>query len=99
MKYKFIPNEKKSNFFVIASNGFDWEHVSVSLPHRCPTWNEMCYIKSLFWEESDVAVQYHPAKKNYVNMVENCLHLWRHRIISFPEPPWQLVRLKDRLIK
>lgn len=34
---------------VIASDGAEWEHVSVSLTHRCPTWEEMCLIKSLFW--------------------------------------------------
>lgn len=26
----------------------DWEHVSVSLKHRCPNWEEMCMIKDLF---------------------------------------------------
>ncbi len=34
--------------YVIASDGAGWEHVSVSLKGRCPTWNEMCWIKELF---------------------------------------------------
>jgi hypothetical protein len=33
---------------VIASDGEGWEHVSVSLANRCPTWDEMCFIKGVF---------------------------------------------------
>lgn len=33
---------------VIASDGQGWEHVSVSLPNRCPNWREMCFIKDVF---------------------------------------------------
>src|SRR5580658_4748259 len=46
---------------------FEFEHVSVSLAHRCPTWEEMCKIKDLFWDDEDVVVQFHPAKSEYVN--------------------------------
>src|SRR5262245_54586743 len=28
---------------------FLWDHVSVSLSHRCPTWDEMCWVKDLFF--------------------------------------------------
>jgi hypothetical protein len=48
------------NLRVIASDGKGWEHISVSLPNRCPNWREMCFIKSLFWDEEDVVIQYHP---------------------------------------
>jgi len=37
---------------VIASDGQGWEHVSFSLPNRCPNWREMCFIKNLFWDEA-----------------------------------------------
>ncbi|MCX8016968.1 MAG: hypothetical protein N2690_03550, partial [Rhodocyclaceae bacterium] len=30
---------------VIASHEDGWEHVSVSRPDRCPTWEEMCRVK------------------------------------------------------
>ena len=62
---------------VIASDGMDWEHVSVSLPNRTPNWREMCFIKDLFWDEEDVVIQYHPKKSEYVNRHDNCLHLWK----------------------
>ena len=64
---------------VMASDGRldGWEHVSVSLRNRCPNWKEMCYIKSLFWDEEEFAIQIHPAKKDYVNNHPYCLHLWK----------------------
>ena len=32
---------------VMASIGHGWEHVSVSLDHRCPSWAEMCLVKDI----------------------------------------------------
>lgn len=61
----------------IASDQGGWEHVSVSLPSRCPTWEEMCFVKNLFWDEDDFVVQMHPPKSDYVNCHPFCLHLWR----------------------
>ena len=80
---------------VIACDGDEtgWEHVSVSLPDsptRCPSWDEMCVIKGLFWEEEECVVQFHPPKKEYVNNHAGCLHLWRH-VNGFPQPPSILV--------
>ena len=62
---------------VQASDGFGWEHVSVSLVDRCPTWQEMCFVKSLFWGDDDLVVQFHPPESEYVNSHPFCLHLWR----------------------
>lgn len=67
----------KSPLEVIASDGADWEHVSVSLSHRTPTWEEMCFVKSLFWDEQDAVIQIHPPKSEYVNTHPYTLHLWR----------------------
>lgn len=74
----------------IASAGdgeITWEHVSVSTALRCPTWDEMCMVKSLFWDREDVVVQYHPRESEYVNLHEFCLHLWRPLHVTLPEPP------------
>ena len=54
-----------------------WEHVSVSLPDRCPTWDEMNFVKDLFWSGSETVLQFHPAKFQYVNTHPFCLHLWK----------------------
>lgn len=72
---------------VIASAGFGWEHVSVSRADRCPTWGEMCKVKSLFWDDDDCVIQYHPPKKDHINNHEYCLHLWRPIGIDLPMPP------------
>jgi hypothetical protein len=75
----------------IASDGQGWEHVSVSLAHRCPTWKEMCRIKDLFWGEEDCVMQLHPPKSEYVNNHAFCLHLWRPIGVEIPSPPAAMV--------
>lgn len=62
---------------VLFSDGGGWDHVSVSLKTRTPTWDEMCAIKDLFFDPHEVVMQIHPAKYNYVNHHPFCLHLWR----------------------
>jgi hypothetical protein len=57
--------------------GSGWEHVSIAKSKKTPTWEEMCEIKSIFREETETVVQYHPSKDRYVNTNENCLHLWK----------------------
>ncbi len=47
--------------------GYPWEHVSVSTPTRCPTWDEMKHVKELFWADDETVVQFHPEKSQYVN--------------------------------
>ena len=60
-----------------SGEGYGWEHVSVSVHNRCPTWPEMAFIKDLFWEKDDLVVQMHPPESDYVNNHPYCLHLWR----------------------
>jgi hypothetical protein len=74
---------------IIASWGMKWEHVSISLPgqNRCPTWLEMCNMKNLFWREDETVIQYHPAKKDYINFHSFVLHLWLPIGVDFPKPP------------
>ena len=87
-------------FTVMASDGMGWEHASVSVrgktrqdwePTRCPTWEEMCHIKSLFWDEDDCVIQYHPAKSEYVNRHQYVLHLWRPTQAVVPIPLKEMV--------
>lgn len=76
---------------VIASDGAGWNHISVSLAHRCPTWGEMCLAKSLFWDGEDCAIQYHPPQSEYVDCHPHCLHVWQPQGIPFPRPDPALV--------
>ena len=71
--------------------GPPWDHVSVSKIDKPPTWEEMCYVKSLFFEEDECVVQFHPAKSQYVNIHPNVLHLWKLANGTFPMPPIECV--------
>lgn len=79
----------------IISSGVDdefgWEHVSVSCDKRPPRWNEMCFVKDLFWGEDEAVMQLHPPKADYINCHPYCLHLWRPMKGEIPMPPPMLV--------
>jgi hypothetical protein len=68
-----------------------WEHVSVSVATRCPTWEEMSHVKELFWADDECVVQFHPPKAEHINYMPYCLHLWRHVERKFTLPPSILV--------
>jgi hypothetical protein len=87
--------------FAIASDGMGWEHVSVSPVgfKRCPTWEEMSYVKSLFWDDGDCVIQFHPPKSEYVNNHAYCLHLWRPTEATIPMPDSILVGIRGLEIK
>lgn len=78
-------------FKVIASSGEGWDHVSISLPGRCPTWSEMSAFKDLFFEPEDAVMQLHPPVSDYVNLHPFCLHLWRPLEAEIPLPPSWMV--------
>ncbi len=92
----FLVPFRSYTFKVIASDGEGWEHVSVSLPNRCPSWEEMCYMKDLFWNDTEWVIQFHPAKSEYVNNHNHCLHLWKPIAELFPKPPSILVGLPQQ---
>lgn len=75
----------------IAAKGEGWEHVSVSLADRIPSWDEMCRVKALFWEPEDCVMQLHPPQSQYVNCHPNVLHLWRPEDQPIPMPPRRFV--------
>lgn len=81
------------SFFVVASTGGGWDHVSVSPKNlkRCPTWEEMCEIKKMFFKPDEMVIEYHPASADYVNIHPYCLHLWRPQRETVPAPPIWMV--------
>lgn len=84
-----------TTLLLAISSGVDeengWEHVSVSCEDRCPTWDEMCFVKDIFWAEEELVVQYHPPKSLHVNFHPHCLHMWRSLRMPIPAPPTFLV--------
>ena len=81
---------------IIWSNGVGWDHVSVCPNNKrvTPTWDDMCSLKDIFFEDQEAVIQIHPQKSEYVNNMPNCLHLWRYQG-DFPLPPaWMVGRRK-----
>lgn len=82
----------------VVSDGEGWKHVSVSIERETkpPSWEIMCKVKELFWEDEEVAVQYHPKKSEYVNHHPGCLHLWSSTDLQMPTPPSIMVGTKKK---
>ena len=95
----FVPNRSSRlgavPLKIIASDAQGWEHVSVSLPDRCPTWLEMCNVKAMFWDDEDAVMQLHPPRSEWVNNHNFCLHLWRPTEGLIPLPPGWMVGYKN----
>lgn len=68
-----------------------WDHVSVSLPARCPNWTEMCVVKELFWGDDETVMQLHVPKAQHLNLHPYTLHLWRPANLVIPMPPSEAV--------
>jgi hypothetical protein len=81
------------SFVVIASSGDGWDHVSVSVRDRTPTWEEMDRIKRVFFKPGEVAMQLHVAEADHVNCHPFTLHLWRPHGTkrAIPLPPKEFV--------
>lgn len=68
-----------------------WEHVSVSLKTRTPNWQEMTFIKRLFWPDDAWVVEFHPPAAKNINLHPFTLHMWCWTRGVFPLPPEILV--------
>lgn len=88
-----VPYETLGALNCIASDQWEWEHVSITIPDHDspPTWEIMCYVKDLFWGVEDCVIQYHPPKSKYINCHPGCLHLWRPIGVEIPIPPYRLI--------
>ena len=81
----------------ICSHGGGWDHVSVA-PYKknvMPTWNDMCMIKDVFWNDDEAVIEIHPQKSEYVNNLDNCLHLWSCYYREMVLPPSCFVGYKE----
>jgi hypothetical protein len=83
----FVIRHRGRDLFVIASLGYGWDHVSVSLKGRCPTFDELKHIKTLFWEDDETVVHYFPKSSEYINNHPFTLHLWRRQSSPHVLPP------------
>jgi len=81
----------KRQMRIVFSNGGDWEHVSVSHPDRCPSYEEMDEVKRRFWQDTDTVMQLHVPRDDHRNCHPYCLHLWRPMKAEIPKPPGIMV--------
>lgn len=72
---------------VIASGSMGWDHVSVSRADRCPTWDEMEWVKRELFADDDCVMQLHVPVAEHKNCHPYCLHLWRPHDAEIPRPP------------
>lgn len=100
----FLIPKEKHQYFIIASNGYGWEHVSVSLRtnagtilSRTPKWAEMCEVKEMFFEPNEVVMQLHPSDDEYIEEHPYVLHLWRPLEKEIPTPPSYMVGYKKKV--
>lgn len=92
-KVKIVKDIDKALHFMF-SWGCGFEHLSVSTPIKCPTWEQMCKMKDIFWRDDEVCMQLHPKKEDYVNCMQYCLHIWRPIDKEIPMPPSIMVGLR-----
>jgi hypothetical protein len=76
---------------VIVGVGSGWDHVSVSKRYSTPTWDDMCWMKRLFFRDDECAMQLHVPIADHINIHEHCLHLWRPHDLEIPRPPQEMV--------
>ena len=89
--FQFRMRQDGPPFKVIASSDCGWDHVSVSTPARCPTWEEMETVRRMFFEPHETVMQLHPPLADYVNDHPFCLHLWRPQAATLPRPPQWMI--------
>lgn len=76
---------------VIASSDKNWDHVSVSLETRCPTWSEMEAVRKLFSKSHEVWFQLGMPESDHISFHPFCLHWWRHHFRELKLPPAEMV--------
>lgn len=86
----------RKDYLVKFTQGFGWEHLSVSTRNKVPEWDIMCKLKEIFWRDDECCVEYHPKKEDYVNNMPYCLHIWKKIDEDWEMPPSILVGFKDK---
>jgi hypothetical protein len=83
---------QKNGANIIASDGAGWDHVSVSMEYRCPSWEEMETVRGWFFEDEETVIQFSPPRNSErVNLHPHCLHMWRNQSQDVELPPTILV--------
>ena len=71
--------EKHRNLKLLVTIDDGMLHLSISHPKRYPTWDEILRTRYKFVDEKMELVMHLPKKSEYVNLHQNCFHLWQMR--------------------
>jgi hypothetical protein len=72
---------------VIIGCGASWDHISVSLAYRVPSYEEMKAIKRLCFRDDEWAMELHAPPSKHISRHPYVLHLWRPHDVPIPTPP------------
>lgn len=73
----FYLGRGSATLLCLVSDGGGWDHVSVSLKTRTPTWAELEFVRRAFFKDDETVMQLHVPSSDHINNHDNCLHLWR----------------------
>lgn len=64
---------------ISGNNKYGYEHVSISLKHKFGILSreDMCMLKDIFFGDEEEVYYIHTKESEYMNISENCLHLWK----------------------
>lgn len=79
---RLIRSGRPRNYsLVIGCDEEGMEHASISCMDmsHIPGWEELCELKDIVWKDEEECYQVFPKKSQYVNIMENCMHIWRNK--------------------
>ena len=70
-----------------------WDHASVRAykRNRTPNHYEMEFVRELFWDDSELVVQFSVPRSQHINIHPNVLHMWSPVGCTLPLPPGEMV--------
>lgn len=71
-----VYREMKRGFTLFKSIENGLVHCSISHPKRWPTWDELKFIRYNFMRECRYVAQILPPENEFVNIHNNCFHLY-----------------------
>lgn len=75
----YVHDGRRLSVIVSAAVELDekkWLHVSVASPDKLPSWETLKLVKDIFVGRKRQAIQVLPSEEKYVNIHQNCLHLF-----------------------
>ena len=66
-------------------DGREWLHVSFSRQRRIPDYKDIQLVRNSFIGEDKKCIMVFPDRSHYVNIAENCLHLWYTKDCPIPD--------------